>query len=157
MLKPFESTFCAGCLVGVPGGVGERRCGFERGGRRTAGMQYVRGPMSALSEGSDEKEEERGGELRTAVMRTAMLKQCGCRATKPKPQSHAISHTHTRFSSFSLSYMYKTLTQTPLQKSHGFTNSHTYNTYTHFTQLDCSIYLLDHSQQNDSSLNVRLE
>lgn len=76
--------------------------------------------MSALSEGSDEKEEEGGrGELRTAVMRTAMLKQCGCNATKLNPQSHTISHAVTRFSSFSQSCTYKTLTETPLQKCHG--------------------------------------
>lgn len=35
MLGSFESTFCAGCLLGVPGGgggIGERWCGVVGGG-----------------------------------------------------------------------------------------------------------------------------
>lgn len=44
--------------VMVRGGVGLE--GGGPGWQRTAGMQYVRGPMSALSVASDEKEEGGG-------------------------------------------------------------------------------------------------
>ena len=66
----------------------------EGGGGGTAGMQYVRGPMSALSVASDGKEEGGGGLLCTAVMRTAVLKQSDCNTAQPNiPQSRTVSHT----------------------------------------------------------------
>lgn len=57
------------------GDVGLEVCGgggVSWGWQRTAGMQYVRGPMSALSVASDVKEEGGGGGLCAAVMRTAV-------------------------------------------------------------------------------------
>lgn len=68
MLRSFESTFCAGCLVGGPrrgaNAIGKRYRGVGGmiwRGQKTAGMQYVRSPMSVLSVASDGKEEEGGG------------------------------------------------------------------------------------------------
>lgn len=61
MLGSFESTFCGGCLMGFlgrgVGGAGERW-------QQTAGMPYVRGPMSVLSTASDGEEEGGGSSVR---------------------------------------------------------------------------------------------
>lgn len=110
--SPLNYTFCAGCLLGVPrgGGIGERWCGVVGGGQWTAGMQYVRGPMSALSVASDGKEEgggwRWGWRLCGSYENCSVLKQWVTATLHNIPQSHTISHTVTLFSSFFFSHSY---------------------------------------------------
>lgn len=69
------------------------RGGVGLGGSWTAGMQYVRGPMSALSVESDGKEE--GGGLHGSYENCSMLKLSDCNTAQLTSPNHALSVTMT--------------------------------------------------------------
>lgn len=161
-LGSFESTFCAGCLVGVPRGadtIGERWCGVGGGGvwgwQWTAGVQYVRGPMSTISGIRRERGRRGGGSCVRQLWELQCVETVTATLHNLTSHNHAHqSHWHSLFLFFSQSYTKYCLRK----KLRGFKAFRTFRTFrTNGLHLACQC--LEQTPlhiQNNNSLNTHI-